>query len=266
MGMSMIYLNKDLVKTSQFSGGERNVVVDTIKVSTSTANECTAFLLDANCIMDLLLTENANGGIYDLTIPYFPYARQDRVCNDGEAFSLKVMANLINSLGCDYVTVFNPHSDVLPGLINSCVVVQAWQLCEGVPFHKYDFIISPDAGAEKKTIKISQRYDIPMLCAYKTRNPKTMEITKTWVDDSEDLQGKSVIIADDICDGGRTFIELAKVLRERGAGDVSLYVTHGIFSRGIDNLKGAIDTVYYNNSLNQDGTGNPYTLITKELS
>ncbi len=65
------------------------------------------------------------------------------------------------------------------------------------------------------------------------------------------MKGKYCVIVDDICDGGRTFIELAKTLKEGGAQRVVLYVTHGIFSKGIYPLEKYIDEVYTTNSFPQ---------------
>lgn len=76
----------------------------------------------------------------------------------------------------------------------------------------------------------------------KARNVQTGEITGTEV--YGDVKDKVVLIIDDICDGGRTFIELGKVLKERGASKVILYVTHGIFSQGKQVFEGIIDEVY----------------------
>lgn len=70
--------------------------------------------------------------------------------------------------------------------------------------------------------------------------------------DDVDLTDKTVMILDDICDGGRTFIEAVKHLREAGAKRVELYVTHGIFSKGVENLlDNGIDHIYTTNSLGE---------------
>ncbi|MEI8631794.1 phosphoribosyltransferase family protein [Vibrio sp. PP-XX7] len=85
-----------------------------------------------------------------------------------------------------------------------------------------------------------------MIQAQKLRNLKTGEIIKTEV--LGDVKGKKVLIADDICDGGRTFVELAKVLKSEGATEISLFVTHGIFSKGFEVFAGLIDVIYTTDS------------------
>ena len=60
----------------------------------------------------------------------------------------------------------------------------------------------------------------------------------------ESLEGRTAIITDDICDGGYTFIKVAEQLKAKGASKVILFVTHGIFSKGLDVFEGLIDHVY----------------------
>jgi ribose-phosphate pyrophosphokinase len=108
-------------------------------------------------------------------------------------------------------------------------------------------LISPDAGAEKKIKELgnllsSNEKKVPLLCARKVRDTLTGAILATEI--YGDVQGRDLIILDDICDGGRTFVELAKALRNQGAGDLYLYVTHGIFSKGLTELKEYFKRVY----------------------
>ncbi len=107
--------------------------------------------------------------------------------------------------------------------------------------------VSPDAGANKKTMELSKYFNHSnFLRADKNRNLHTGEILETVV---YGVIPPEVIIADDICDGGRTFIELAKVLKAKGAKKVYLYVTHGIFSKGTKPLLDAgIDTIFTTNA------------------
>lgn len=114
-------------------------------------------------------------------------------------------------------------------------------------FFKNHTIISPDAGATKKATEIARILgkDSVVVCE-KVRNPMTMEIEKTVVhmDPSKPVP-LSVLIVDDICDGGRTFIELAKILKqEKGVSVVDLYVTHGIFSYGKEKVLEHVDNIY----------------------
>lgn len=89
---------------------------------------------------------------FELFIPYFPYARQDRVCVDGEALSVKVIANFINSLGFDKVTICDVHSDVTLALLNNCVNVPNIEYVRKARASIVDkvHLVFPDSGASKK--------------------------------------------------------------------------------------------------------------------
>jgi len=97
---------------------------------------------------------------------------------------------------------------------------------------------------------VAQYLDVGVIDASKVRDVKTGEILYTSVNYQEGgLKGKNVLIVDDICDGGRTFIELARVLENYNeANSVDLYVTHGIFSKGLGVFDGLIDKIYTPNS------------------
>ena len=63
------------------------------------------------------------------------------------------------------------------------------------------------------------------------------------------MDGKDAIIVDDICDGGKTFIELAKVLKQKNVGKIYLVITHGIFSQGFEGLASYVSGIYTTNSV-----------------
>jgi ribose-phosphate pyrophosphokinase len=88
------------------------------------------------------------------------------------------------------------------------------------------------------------------MTASKSRNLMTQEITDTSFDG--DVTNRNVLVVDDICDGGRTFIQLGKKLREQGCKELSLLVTHGIFSYGVDELMKIYDRVYTTDSFHPD--------------
>lgn len=239
------------MKSFTFSGGEIQVCLDDFD------GNLRFNLWSSHDIMSMLMTYDAYTRFYPtdynppITIPYVPYARQDRIMNDGEALSIKVMANLINSMNSIQVRIWDPHSDVTPALINNCYVIKQDKLLEKVLLKnnqiQYDGIISPDVGAMKKSLEIGKKYNIPVYSAHKQRNTKTGEITKTILLDEVPSHGKFLIV-DDICDGGRTFIELAKLFdSHRDSIVLDLYVTHGIFSQGIIKLLTYFNTIYVAN-------------------
>lgn len=209
-------------------------------------------------IVEFLLYSNAlkEAGVKTLkiTIPFFPFGRQDRVAVFGETFSLKVMCDLVNSLGASYVRVWDPHSDVIPALLNNCKVITQDAIFDPIINNAFDeedyFLISPDGGALKKIYKLAPRLDrcLGVIECSKLRDVKTGVITETKVYASgfdARLEGSTCIIVDDICDGGRTFIEIAKVLKERYfVNNVVLCVTHGLFTKGMEPFYGIIDEIF----------------------
>ena len=250
---SKIIVNGHVIEAITFSGGERHLSVPS---SLPPVVDVTAWLWDSDAIMDLLLVADALSvnqiKIGKLTIPYMPYARQDRVCNDFEPHSLRVVAGLINSIGANKVQVWDAHSSVTEALIDNyqdCDLTTIFNLSDVLLGEEYDVLIAPDAGAEKKVGKLGRWYGLPVEVARKVRDTMTGDIVKTAINCETDLTGKRVLVVDDICDGGRTFIELAKVL----AGTYTmkkcdLYVTHGIFSKGLQPLREHFDTIYSVNS------------------
>ena len=249
------YTSKSIV----FSGGEIQVSLDDaahFKNLHFYTPHVVARLQSTQDIIELMMVNNILDNAFvknkTLEIPYFPYARQDRIMRENEAFSLRPICQLINSMGFSQVKIYDPHSDVTPALLNNVEVVEQYQVFSGIPIFKpLDdvAIIAPDAGAMKKAFKIAKLYGKPLFCATKHRDVTTGNITRTSIGlGSPHKCPKEAIIVDDICDGGRTFIELAKVLRAKGYSKISLFVTHGIFSQGLKVFEGIIDEIYTTNT------------------
>jgi ribose-phosphate pyrophosphokinase len=190
-----------------------------------------------------------------LDIPYFPYAREDRVFSRGQPLGAAVMADLVNNLGYEEVCIVDPHSDVVPALLKNCTVIPQHEALRPVldGFAKDSlFLIAPDAGAEKKVTK----YEHPYIVARKVRDVETGLITGTHVDIPKELKAKTAVIVDDICDGGHTFTLLAEAIRQQcPAMHIVLAVTHGIFSRGFEIFEGLIDEIYTTNTLDDSFRG-----------
>lgn len=237
------------VDYSTFKGGEEHVRINGhVGVDDVTI---VAKLKNSRNIMQLVMLKDAlyNMGckIVDIYMEYIPYARQDRVCNHGEALSIKVFANLINSCNFNKVFVTDPHSDVATALINNVVIIDNSEIIEELSC-SYNVIVAPDAGALKKVHSMAKELEITeVITATKIRDTMSGEIVETKVDYSG-IEGKHVLIYDDICDGGRTFIELAKVLRKGNPKSIDLCVTHGIFSKGTTVILEHINHIYTTDS------------------
>jgi len=153
-----------------------------------------------------------------------------------------------------------PHSDVATALLDNStesLYQQRWDNFIANQISDKDqsklVIVSPDAGAMKRTLKFAQFYNqdivddeevIPVVMADKVRDVVNGKITSTTVHIKDhEIKGKTCLIYDDICDGGMTFIKLAEQLRLHGAEKVILAVPHGIFSKGFRVLADVIDQI-----------------------
>ncbi|WP_282087515.1 ribose-phosphate diphosphokinase [Aquimarina algiphila] len=188
--------------------------------------------------------------VINVCIPYFPAARQDRVMVSGESLSVKVYADIINAQQYDQVTVFDPHSEVTPALLDNVKVIENYEFVKQCLKHIKEevILVSPDSGALKKIYKVSEFLGgVEVIECSKKRDVKTGQLSGFRVYE-EDLKGKHCVIVDDICDGGGTFLGLAKALQEKNAGTLSLIISHGIFSKGIEELSQCFETIFTTNS------------------
>ena len=169
-----------------------------------------------------------------LEMPYLPYARQDKNISNNTTFALHTFASIINSMRFTKVIVKDAHSSVACGLINNLVdLFPLNEILDTIGCCDSDAIALPDKGAYDRYSK--EFKDIHTIIGHKARDQVTGYIKEYSFEG--DPKGKSILIIDDICDGGMTFRLLARDLLKVGALEVNLYVTHGIFSKGIDVLK-----------------------------
>jgi ribose-phosphate pyrophosphokinase len=185
-------------------------------------------------------------------LAYVPYARQDRIMVEGEPLSIRVFAELLNSLRLDSLRIFDPHSDVTPALLRRLTVLDNSRFIRWVFETALDMsntvIVAPDAGALKKIYALCTKigYTGDVVVGSKLRDVNNGKIIRQSIDG--EVAGRDCLIVDDIIDGGRTFQDLAALLRERGATSVRLAVSHGIFSQGTKHLRGPLDDIYVTNS------------------
>ncbi len=224
-----------------FSGGEPHIKILTnnlkgkhisISIRIQTFNNLGKLVVAVDALKRMQIAS------FELLIPYFPAARQDRVMVQGEALTAKVYTSIINDLGAKQVTVFDPHSEVVPALLDNCTVIDntnfIQQCLNKLPSNIC--LISPDGGALKKIYKLAQKLGgLPVVQCAKLRNVKTGNLSNFEVY-TDSLKGKHCLIVDDICDGGRTFLGLAEKLKTKKPASLSLAISHGIFSRGAEKL------------------------------
>lgn len=247
-----------------FNDGSVNVKVVNSDINIHTGN--VVILAQLNSAVDqmaLVMTVNAIRQIspaVEITcfMPFVPYGRQDSVFVPGEANGMMAWAGLVNSLRFKTVFVLDPHSNAF-AFLDRCSCIDIVELMEYLDARTdYSFIkeafsegailVSPDAGANKKSLKLCKEFGIKdMVRADKAREPSTGKILETIV--YGDVRGKDCVIIDDIADGGATFIYLAKELKAKGANKVTLFVTHGLFTKGLGVFEGVIDEIHTTGSV-----------------
>lgn len=237
----MIKINGlSLAEDSTFPGGELHIKLPelnnpaTIVVNTR--------IKSSDTLVKLLLVKDALDFYYPgtrkiLRCLYLPYARQDRRCNPGEAFSAAVIAKLIDNMGFDKIVIADVHSIVARNFILKTRVrhLDLIDIFASVaqPLIPNAVFVAPDAGSYSKVSELADQYMRPLVTATKRRIGSRIYSS---VSVSQSIEGRDLLIVDDICDGGGTFIALAKELKELKPASISLYVTHGIFSKGLDVL------------------------------
>lgn len=239
---------------SMFSGGELNIRVDPDQVTKDVMDwdqvTITAHMRSPSDIMELAMLTNivtrASWNRPKLIMPYVPYARQDRICQPGEDFSIKTFANIINDLGFQNVEVWDIHSMAAAHQFTNLTNIEADRFARMIRFEQRPIVVAPDKGAKERARKVGQAlgYDV-VVQALKVRTADNSSVSIELENPNEQFGNNDLLIVDDICDGGRTFIELAKILRPLTTGRILLYVTHGIFSnRGIAVFDGIVDAIF----------------------
>jgi ribose-phosphate pyrophosphokinase len=200
-------------------------------------------------IMQTLFAINAlqEIGVYVIVyMPYLPYSRQDRVCHKGESFSLRVLADIINTTQVKFFTD-DLHNYKSLEMFDSLISYSQGLVSSYLP--NFDTLIAPDKGAASKIIGNNQAiFGTPVVTLNKQRIGQDI----VYMDQEFDTIKGNACVIDDLCDGGGTFISLAKMLKntQPNITSLSLYVTHGFFTKGIDVIKQHYDKVYVYNLYN----------------
>ena len=189
-----------------------------------------------------------------LKIDYMMYQQDDRRFKTEESFGLKVISNFINTMKWDKVEIFHPHSDKVE-FIDNCIITSNQSFVEAAildvrsyTFNRFPYWVIPDSGAFKTQFKQIENIEYPnFITCMKSRNHETGGIET--VVNVGDLSGQACFIVDDICLGGRTFIQIAQKLREKNCGELYLIISHGVFNQGIEHLLEYFDYIYTTDSI-----------------
>jgi len=203
-------------------------------------------------MLDALAVQGVQRDNIDLFIPYFPYGRQDRVCHEGESFALRVFAHMLKAFPhYNNVYIKDMHSEVthqaLMGYGVQLLHMSQSSCAKYLP--KFDALIAPDEGAAEK---VYTHYQVGLGTQVFTLSKERKDGQVVYTDFAFDTITGDVCVVDDICDGGATFLSLAEMLyrTQPNMSKLCLYVTHGIFSKGVVELLKKYATIYVHNNMN----------------
>lgn len=246
--MKQIHINKNQhIRTFLFPDNQPHIQLQNVAEGDEVKVICS--LTDSNLLLQLLQCANALDHAFarkcEVHIPYLMGARFDRMMQTGDSFDLQVIANLINSCGFQKVILYDVHSDVATALIHRSVNRNNRFLVETYK-QKDAVLICPDAGAVKKIkhyLEWNKNITDVVYCT-KSRDLSTGHLTLKVLE-PEHCKGRNCVIIDDICDGGGTFLAIANQIE---SSHLTLIVTHGIFSKGVEVLAEQFNEIITTNS------------------
>lgn len=199
----------------------------------------------ADNIMELLLmidaAKRASAQNVTVVMPYFGYARQDRKDKPRVAIGAKMFANILEAAGADRVVTCDLHAGQIQGFFNipldhldaSAIFVPYLQ--ESIT--KSTVFASPDVGGTARARRYAKHFKVDMVVCDKHRQ-KANEIASMQV--IGEVEGKDVILFDDLVDTAGTLCKAAGVLKDKGATTVRAVITHPVLSgKAYENIAGS---------------------------
>lgn len=228
----MIKVNNKMVKLDKFPDGTFNIKGDP-SLCDGTVFISWHYHDDAEFMAVAFLTKyyQARGNEVVLYLPYVPNARMDRIEDTHDVFTMKYFGEMINSLNFAKVFVMDVHSSVAVAVIKNCQILHN-EMANDVIRHivamedgNIPLVFFPDEGAMKR---YSKGLRIPFAFGMKKRDWSNGQILGYEVHGiiEEEIKGKNILIWDDICSKGGTFYHAAKKLKEMGAANIYLMVSH----------------------------------------
>tara|TARA_Y100001958_G_scaffold156890_1_gene150578 strand:+ start:712 stop:1644 length:933 start_codon:yes stop_codon:yes gene_type:complete len=232
------YLKSKLVNSSirKFSDGEiyveinENIRGNSIFIIQSISSPANDNLMELLLCIDALKRSSAKN--ITAVIPYFGYARQDRKVVPRTSISAKLVSNLITKAGADRVVTVDLHAGQIQGFFDIPVdnlfatPIFARHVRKRIKSKKI-ICVAPDVGGTERARALGKLLNAELAIVDK-RRPKPGQSKVMNV--IGDVKNKTCILVDDIIDSGGTIVNAAKALKNRGAKDVYVYITHGVLS------------------------------------
>lgn len=232
---------------TKFSDGEISVSIhETVRGSDVFVVQSTCSPVNDN-LMELLIMidafKRASAGRITAVLPYFGYARQDRKAKARDPITAKLCADLLTAAGADRVLTMDLHASQIQGFFNIPVdhLLGSAVLC---PYFEEKYrgndnvvIVSPDLGSVTRARFYAERLDAPIAIIDKRRPKANVSEVMNIIGE---IDGKDVIIVDDMIDTAGTITNAVKALNERGAKSIVCACTHAVLSGpAIERLSGA---------------------------
>lgn len=223
------------IKMKNFADGE--IFVE----SMNSIRNHSAFVIQSTCrpandnLMELLLVIDAlkrsSVGEVNVIIPYYGYARQDRKVHGRQAISAKLVANMLTTAGADRIITFDIHSEQIVGFFDIPVDnLKAYGII-GKKFQEMNIedltVVSPDHGGVSRARSLAKILDVPLAVIDKRRTNHNEAEAQFVLGDVKD---RNVIIFDDMVDTGGTVVTAVSKLKEEGAKDIYLAISHAVLS------------------------------------
>ncbi|WP_137389730.1 ribose-phosphate pyrophosphokinase [Rhodoligotrophos defluvii] len=211
---------------------QENVRGEDVFVIQSTSFPANDNLMELLIIIDAL--RRASAQRITAVIPYFGYARQDRKPGPRTPISAKLVANMITRAGADRVLTVDLHAGQIQGFFDIptdnlfAAPVMVRDIVERFDVSQIT-VVSPDVGGVVRARGLAKRINAPLAIVDKRRDRPGESEVMNIIGDVED---RICILFDDIVDSGGTLCNAAEALMERGAKEVSAYITHGVLSGG----------------------------------
>ena len=187
-----------------------------------------------------------HGVVFYIAIYYLMSMRMDRVMDFNRPFSLSIVLGIIGNLGANHIEIYSPHSQECFQRYESTPIYELISDDASYPDLSDYQILLPDAGAKERYSYLG--YHNPITCS-KVRDLTTGKITEIKIDNPELITDKPIVILDDLCDGGRTFIEIAKAIKVINPNvELSIRIDHMVNPKGIENLSKNFTHVWFTNS------------------
>ncbi len=221
-----------------FSDGEISVYIkESVRGSDVFLVQSTAAPVNRNLMEMLIMIDafrRASAGRITAVIPYYGYARQDRKNRARDPISAKLVADLISKAGADRVLTMDLHAPQIQGffevpldhMLGMPILVEYYE--KVIAQTNKDFVVmSPDLGSVNRARKFAERLELPLAIVDKRRSRANVSEVMNIIGD---VEGKDVLILDDIIDTAGTLCNAANAIKERGAKSVNACATHGVLS------------------------------------